>query len=81
MKISSAVVFADTTRTLERHYLKKASIHTAEMTSIKTALKEIQKTEDKRWIIYTDLLCSMLAIENRKSSNIKSDIRHTSKSP
>ena len=33
---------------------EKASIHTAEMTVIKVALKEIHKRENKRWEIYTD---------------------------
>ena len=47
---------------------EKASIHTAEMTAIK-------KKKKTRWVIYTDLQSSMLAVKNhRKPSNIKSDI-------
>ena len=54
---------------------EEASIHIVEMTTIKTEMIEIQEREDKRWVIYTDLLSSMLAIEkNRKSSNIKPGI-------
>ena len=34
------------------------------MTAIKTSIREIQKWEDKRWVIYTDLLSSKLAIKN-----------------
>ena len=30
---------------------EEASVYTTEITSIKTALREIQKTKDKRWII------------------------------
>ena len=43
-----------------------ASIHTTEM----TAMRE-NKKEDIRWVIYTDLLSSMLAIEiNRENHPI-----------
>ena len=52
-KVGFAAVFADLTR---RGTLPEgASIHTVEMTAIKTTLKEIQK-ERMRWVIYTDSL-------------------------
>ena len=44
-------------------------IYTAEMTAIKIAMKEIQKREDTRWVIYTDSLSSMLAIENNRENH------------
>ena len=58
MKVGYAAVFTDTTRrgTLP----EEASIHTAEM----TAMKEMKEREDIGWVIYTDSLSSMLAIEN-----------------
>ena len=68
-KVGFAAVFTDITRrgTLP----EEASIHTAEM----TAMKEIRVRDEMRWVIYTDSLSSMLAIENnRKSPNIKPDI-------
>ena len=34
-----------------------------------TAMKEIKETEDIRWIIYTDSLSSMLAIENHRENH------------
>ena len=33
---------------------EEAFIHTAKMTAIKIALKEIQKKEDKRWVMHTE---------------------------
>ena len=39
---------------------EEASIHTTKM----KAMREIQKREDIRWVIYTDSLSSMLDIEN-----------------
>ena len=39
---------------IKKALLDEASIHTAEMTEIKTALRE-----DKRWEIYTDLLSTI----------------------
>ena len=67
--MSFAAVFVDIIKRGE--IPEKASIHTAEM----TAMREIQKGKDTRWVLYTDLLSSMLAIENnREPSNIKSDI-------
>ena len=36
---------------------------------MKTALREIQKREDKRWVIYLDSLSSMQAIENNKENH------------
>ena len=57
-KVGFAVVFTDITR---RGALpEETSIHTAEI----TAMREIQKRQDMRWVIYTDLLSLMLAIEN-----------------
>ena len=47
---------------------EEASIHTAEITVIKIAMREIQKREDMRWVIYTDSLSSMLAIENNRNN-------------
>ena len=44
-KVGFAVAFMDNTR--REPLPKEASIHTAEMTAIKTALREIQKREDK----------------------------------
>ena len=49
---------------------EEASIHTAEMTAMKIAMRD-KKEKTLRWVIYTGLLSSMLA---RKPSNIKSDI-------
>ena len=65
-KIGFAAVFSDTTR---KKALPEVFIHTAEMTTIKTALKEIKKRKDIRWVIYTLSLSSMLAIENNKENH------------
>ena len=46
MKVGFAVVFTDITRTAALPV--KASIHTAEITTIKVALMEIHKREAKR---------------------------------
>ena len=73
-KVGFAVVYGNITR---RGILpEEASIDTAEMTAIKKAVREIEKIEDKRWLIYTDSLKSLLVIKNNgeKSCNIKSDI-------
>ena len=49
---------------------EEASNHTAEMTAIKiTALREIQKREDMRWVIYTVSLSSILNIENNRENH------------
>ena len=54
---------------------EEVTIHTVEMTALKIVMREIQKREDMKWIIYTDSLSSMMAIKNnRKLYNIKSDI-------
>ena len=53
-------MFADTTRS--GALPEGASIHTAEM----TAMKDIKEREDIRWVIYTDSLSTMLAIENNR---------------
>ena len=34
-----------------------------------TAMKEIKKRKDIRWLIYTDSLSSMLAIENNRENH------------
>ena len=39
------------------------------MTAIETAMKEIRGRDDMRWVIYTDSLSSMLAIENNKENH------------
>ena len=39
------------------------------MTTIKIAMRDIQKREDMRWVIYTDLLNSMLVIENNRENH------------
>ena len=48
---------------------EEASIHTAELAAIKTAMREIMVKDDMRWVIYTDSLSSMLAIENNKENH------------
>ena len=39
------------------------------MTAIKIAMRYIRKREDMKWIIYTNSLSSMLAIENKRENN------------
>ena len=51
-KTGFSAVFADITRT--GALKEEASIHTAEMTAIKIAMRKIQKREDMIWVIYTD---------------------------
>ena len=65
-KVDFAAVFADITRS--ETLPEEASIHKAEMTAIKIGMREIKKREDMRWVIYTDLLSSMLAIENNREN-------------
>ena len=50
-------------------------MHTSVITTIKIALKEIQKREDKRWVTYTDSqeLYAVHQIQQKKP-NIKSDL-------
>ena len=57
IKVGLTAVFEDATRrgTLS----EEASIHTAEMTAIKIALKEIKKNKGDSWVIYTDSQSSM----------------------
>ena len=62
-KVKFAEIFADIIRS--GALPEEASIHIAEM----IAMKEIQKREDMRWVIYTDSLCSMLAIENNRENH------------
>ena len=49
--VGFAAVFIDIIR--RRALSEEASIHTAKMTGIKKALKEVYKREDKGWEIYT----------------------------
>ena len=44
-------------------------IHTAEMTAIKVALKEIKGRRGDSWVIYTDSQSSMQAIESNKENH------------
>ena len=68
-------VVTDITR--KRALPEEATIHTGKMTAIKIALKEIQKKEDKRWVIYID---SMQFIEyNKKYHPILTQIYDISK--
>ena len=73
-KVGFAAVFTD---------IARRSLHPHNWNdSNKIEMRERQKREDMRWVIYTLSLSSMLAIENnRKPSNIKSDIWHTSRAP
>ena len=48
---------------------EETSIHTAQMTGIKAALKEIQKREDKKWVIYADSWSSFQSIEYNKENH------------
>ena len=62
-KVGCTAVFTGITR---RGLLsEEASIRTAEM----TAMKEIKEREQIRWVIYTNLLCSMLAIKNNRENH------------
>ena len=67
IKVGLTAVFEDATRrgTLS----EEASIHTAEMTAIKIALKEIKKNKGDSWVIYTDSQSSMQAIECNKENH------------
>ena len=67
-KLGFAAVFLERRGTLP----DESSIHTAEMTTIKIAMRGKQKREDMRWEIHTDSLSS--TEQQRKPSNIKSDI-------
>ena len=67
-KVGYAAVFTDSTRI--GALPEEASIHTAEMKVIKIARKEIKKREDIRWVIYTDSLSSMQAIENNRENHL-----------
>ena len=49
-------------------------MYAVEMTGIKIVMREIQKREGMRWVIYTDLPSSMLAIENPPMLNQIYDI-------
>ena len=39
------------------------------MTAIEIAMRELKKREDMRWVIYTDFLSSVLAIENNRENH------------
>ena len=49
---------------------EEASIHTVEMTSIIIEMREIQKREDMKWVIFTDSLSLMLAIKNNRENHL-----------
>ena len=53
-KVGYAAIFTDSTR--RGAFSEEASIHTAEMTVIKTAMKGIKEREDIRCVIYKDSL-------------------------
>ena len=53
-KAGFAAIYVEITR--KGAQPEKASIYTAEMTAIKIAMREIEKREDMRWVIYTNLL-------------------------
>ena len=77
---SFAAVLTDITR--RRVLPEKSSIHTAERTAMKIALKEIHKREDERRVIYIDSeFYAIHWIQQRKLSNIKSNIWHPSRTP
>ena len=60
-KVKFAEIFADIIRS--GALPEEASIHIAEM----IAMKEIQKREDMRWVINTELLSSMVPFENNRA--------------
>ena len=66
-KVGFAALFLDIT--IKGALPEEASVHTAEMIAIKPTLKDIQKREDMRWVIYTDLLSSILAIKNNRENH------------
>ena len=67
-KVGFAAVFTDITR---REALPEVVfIHTAKMTAIKVALKEMHKREDKRWVICTLSQSSMQSIEYKKENHL-----------
>ena len=65
--VGFAAVFMNITKRGELP--EEASIHTAEITAIKTVLREIQKRENKRWLIYTNSLSSILAIKSNRENH------------
>ena len=65
-KVGLAAVFKDATR---RGALPEASIHTAEMTAIKVALKEIKGRRGDSWVTYTDSQSLMQAIESNMENH------------
>ena len=65
-KVGFATVFIDITR--RGSLTEEASLHTTEMTAIKVALKEIHRSEDKKWVIYKDSQRSMQSIEYSKEN-------------
>ena len=80
-KVDFEAVFVNITR---RGMLpEEASIHTAEMTSIKTSARETQKRENEIWVIYTDSLSFKLVIENNRENHpiLNQIYRHTSRTP
>ena len=59
---------------------EEASIHTAKMTIIKVALKEIYKREEKGWVICTDFQSSMQTIEYNKENHSNLQIKNIKRS-
>ena len=66
-KVGLAAVFEDMTK--RGALLEEASVHTAEMKAIKTALKETKKKEGNNWVIYTDSKNNIQAIESNKENH------------
>ena len=72
-KVGFAAVFTDITR--RGSLPEEASIHKAEMTAIKIAMKEIREREERRWVLYIlSELNASYREQQRKSPNIKPDI-------
>ena len=64
VKVCFAAIFTYITRRADLP--EETFLHTAKMTAIKVALKEIHKINDKRWVIYTYFQSSMQPIEYNK---------------
>ena len=79
-KVGFAAVFTDITRRGAQP--EEASIHTTEMTAIKIAMREIRERGDEMGNIYRlPELNASYREQQRKSPNIKPDIRHSSRIP
>ena len=66
-KVGFAAVF---THYQKRALPKEALIHTVKITAIKIVLKEIQKREYKRWVIYTESQSSIQFDEYNKEKHL-----------